>query len=143
MRKLITKNKGVILLEIIISIAILGIIFTVLINSFSFGSINIIYSGQKSEELMSLQSIMDDVNSNKFNSKNEIIDYLKNTKKFYEENDFSNLINKDTNDMIKFHVSDEEIKYQSKGYTVSLVAFINKDGSRYSKLSTFIITGEV
>jgi len=141
MKKIIENNKGVTLLEIIISLAILGIIITVMINAFSFGTINIIHSGQKSEELMNLQSIVDDVNSNSFNNKNEIVNYLKNTKNFYEENSLSNLTKKDTNDMIKFHVSDEETKYESKGYTVTVVKFINEDGSRYSRLSTFVITG--
>src|SRR6056297_2214504 len=108
MKKIIKNNKGVTLLEIIISLAILGIIFTVMINAFSFGTINIIHSGQKSEELMNLQSIVDDVNSNSFNSKSEIVNYLKNTKNFYEENSFANITNKDTTDMVKFFVSNEE-----------------------------------
>ena len=143
MKRIIKNNKGVTLLEIIISLAILGIIFTVLINAFSFGTINIIHSGQKSEELMNLQSIVDEVNSSNFNDKSELVDYLKNTKNFYEENSFSNITNIDPNAMVKFFVSNEETKYESKGHTVTLVKFINTDGSRFSKLSTFVITGGV
>jgi len=73
MNKIIKSNKGATLLEIIISLAILGIILTAFINAFSFGSINIIQSGQKSEELMNLQSIVDDVNSEDFSDKTDIV----------------------------------------------------------------------
>jgi len=144
MIKLFKKNKGATLLEIIISMAILGIILTALINVFSFGSINIIHSGQKSEKLMDLQSIVDSLNSqDNLDDKNDIVSYLKDTKGYKEASSLSNLTNKDSNDLIKFYVSNEETKYQSKGHTVSLVSFINEDGSRYSRLSTFVITGGI
>jgi hypothetical protein len=91
---------------------------------------------------MNLQSIVDEINSEDFSDKNDIVNYL--TGKGYEQSSSeSDLKNKNSDKMIKFYVSNEEIKYKSKGHTVTLVKFINNDGSRFSKLSTFVITGGV
>ena len=140
MNKIIKSNKGVTLLEIIISLAILGIIITALVNAFSFGAINIFYSGQKSEELMNLQSIISQINSEDFSNKGDIESFL--TAKGYKQTSSeSDLKNKTNDKMINFYVSNEETKNNVKGHTVSLLAFINEDGSRYSRLSTFVITG--
>ncbi|MHB1454470.1 MAG: prepilin-type N-terminal cleavage/methylation domain-containing protein [Saccharofermentanales bacterium] len=59
------KNQGMTLLEIIIAIAILGLLAGVFLSSFSTGYINIFNMGIKTKAMYRAQTILDQVNDSR------------------------------------------------------------------------------
>jgi len=56
------RNQGMTLIEIIIAIAILGLLAGVFLNSFSTGYINIYNMGSKTQAMYKAQTIIDQIN---------------------------------------------------------------------------------
>lgn len=135
------KNKsksGFTLIEILVSIALLALLISMFLSVFLAGSSNIVFSGKKSEELMNLQSITDDLNQQKFQNRNQLQNYLVATKGYREVSDVGQINNYVTGKDINCYVSAEESKADVAGFTVTLVKFVD-NGTRSARLSTFII----
>ncbi len=139
--KYIRNQRGLTLIEIIVSMAILGIILVVILGVFSLGFSNIAFSGQKSKELMNVQSIVDDLNAQDFMTTSShpaqyyIVNYL--TGKIYNSvSDLSQITVNAGND-VNFYVSPQETIAGTAGNSVTIVAF-TQNGKRYAQLSTFL-----
>ena len=58
-KRKLKNNQGMTLLEVIIAVAILGIIAAVFLNSFSTGFINIFNMGNRTKAMLQAQTILD------------------------------------------------------------------------------------
>ncbi|MGE4354463.1 MAG: prepilin-type N-terminal cleavage/methylation domain-containing protein [Oscillospiraceae bacterium] len=136
------NQKGLTLIEIIVSIAILGIIVAAMLSMSTFGMTNLFFSGQKSEVVMDLQSAVDDLNAQQFsttesqNARDGIISYLQ-EKGYYYVSDLSQLSVQVSGADTNFYVSESETKAETAGYTVTILKFI-QSGKRSAELSTFL-----
>ena len=136
------NERGMTLIEIIVSIAILGIILVAFLNMFSFGFENLVFSGQKSKQLMDLQTIVDDLNAQAFfttpssTAQASIINYL-NSKGYHKVNDLSQISVQAAGEDINYYVSAQETKAGTLGNTVTVLKF-TENGKRNARLSTFL-----
>ncbi len=133
------KKSGFTLVEIIVAVAILGLLVSMFLSAFYSGATGVLFSGQKSRELMSLQSVMDELNQKSFNDRGEIDTYLGTTKGFHSVADLNQVSVQVSGEQVNYYLSAEETKAGVKGYSVTIVQFIDS-GKRSAKLSTFIIT---
>lgn len=154
--KYIRNQRGLTLIEIIVSMAILSIILVVILGVFSFGFSNIAFSGQKSKELMNVQSIVDDLNAQDFMTTgigsgtkpahDYIVTYLSGlTDKTYHSVSDSTQVSVYAGYDVNFYVSPKEAIIKGvddsssvNGNSVTIVAF-TQNGERHAQLSTFLL----
>jgi len=132
-------KQGFTLLEVIVAVAILGLLVSLFLSAFYSGAAGILFSGQKSRELLELQSIVDDLNSRSFADRAEIDTYLGTTKGYRSVADMSSLSTMVSGQYVNYYLSAIETKAGVNGYSVSFVRFISS-GKRSARISTFIIT---
>jgi|GEM_PF-6926062 len=142
--KYIRNQRGLTLIEIIVSMAILAIILVVILGVFSFGFSNIAFSGQKSEELMNVQSVVDSLNARDFmttstqTEHDAIVNYLSGlTGKTYHSVSDSTQVSVYAGYDVNFYVSPQETVADVYGNSVTVAAF-TKNGERHAQLSTFL-----
>ena len=71
------KSKlGLTLIELIVAIAILGIVFIAFQDMFFSGFRTIFSSGQRTQAVMDVQNITDDLNNQKFTDRSGLVTYL-------------------------------------------------------------------
>lgn len=154
------RRNGLTLIEVIVSIAILGIIVVSFLSAFSFGLTNLHFSGQKSSELTDLQTIVDHLNAKPFRYRNNttvdgedytgIVEYIRDDMPVALQDELQETITchevgiaqistQVSGYNVNFYVSSSsEIKAGTEGFTVTLSKF-SDNGKRYSQLSTFIL----
>lgn len=142
--KYIRNQRGLTLIEIIVSMAILAIILVVILGVFSFGFSNIAFSGQKSEELMNVQSVVDGLNARDFmttstqTEHDAIVNYLSGlTGKTYHSVSDSTQVSVYAGYDVNFYVSPQETVADVYGNSVTVAAF-TQNGERHAQLSTFL-----
>jgi Tfp pilus assembly protein PilE len=132
-----TKSKiGLTLVEIIVAIAILGIIFIAFQDIFYNGYRAIFSSGQRTQAMMELQEIADDIGNQKFNYRSDLVTYITN-KGF--------LVVSNQNDVKVFQSSSVNCYIDSltklsgvDGYPVELILFFSNH-SQYVQMTVFVI----
>ena len=140
--KCIHNDKGLTLIEIILSIAILGIILTAFLSTSTFGVSNLFFSGQKSESVMDLQSAMDDLNAHGFmttsteSAQDYIINFLE-TKGYHYVSDPAQIFIQSSDMHTNFYVSASEVKAGTRGNSVTILKFTQNE-KRTAQLSTFL-----
>lgn len=136
-------NKGLTLIEIIISVAILGIIAIAVLNVFVFGYSEIFAAGFRTDKVHDVQLIVDQLNTDndnqKFTTTSQISTYF--TSKGYNVvTDLNQLNIRNGNVDINCHVGSEITKGSIPGFQVSILKFY-KNGTRSVQLTTFVIKG--
>ncbi|MTI65413.1 MAG: prepilin-type N-terminal cleavage/methylation domain-containing protein [Firmicutes bacterium] len=109
------NNKGITLIEIIVSIAIIGIISLTFLSIFSDGFINIISSGKKSKAVAKSRLVINDMLSDKkkFNlDENEVKEYLNSVIDNYDNTNYT--LSSDTKE-----INEKEIKVYKLSVTVT------------------------
>ncbi|MTI70166.1 MAG: prepilin-type N-terminal cleavage/methylation domain-containing protein [Firmicutes bacterium] len=128
------NNKGITLIEIIVSIAIIGIISLTFLSIFSDGFINIIASGKKSKAVAKTRLVMNDMLSdkNKFSlDENGVESYLDSVIDNYDNTNYT--LSSDTKEInekeIKVYRLTVKVTYY-KDRKVSLTTAIPKGSSQ-------------
>lgn len=148
------KNKGMTLIEILVAIAILGIIAASFLTLFSNGYINIFKSGYRTDTTMKLQSIVDHLDSTSINTPDDIdtniTNYLSSKYSYTRDvnykkvTDINSLKTKEPNIKLKYFISPlgpvSSITSSIQGYQVTIIWFINNSQS-YVQITTFLIQG--
>jgi prepilin-type N-terminal cleavage/methylation domain-containing protein len=131
------KSKiGLTLVELIVAIAILGIVFIAFQDIFYNGYRAIFSSGQRTQAMMDIQEIADDIGSQKFNYKSNLEAYItnkgilivsnQNDAKVYQ----SSSVNCFIGSLTKLNGVD--------GYPVELILFFSNH-SQYVQMTVFVI----
>ncbi|MCJ7688634.1 MAG: prepilin-type N-terminal cleavage/methylation domain-containing protein [Clostridiaceae bacterium] len=148
------KNKGMTLIEVIVALAIFGIISISFLNLFSKGYTDIFKSGFRTSTTMKLQSMVDYLNSQTINSIDEIDTYITNylsSKYSYTKDvnykkviDVNSLSAVESNISVKYYISSlgaiSSTTPNIQGYQVTILWFINNSQSNV-QITTFIIKG--
>jgi prepilin-type N-terminal cleavage/methylation domain-containing protein len=146
------KNKGMTLIEVIVALAILGIISISFLNLFSKGYTDIFKSGFRTNTTMKLQSMVDYLNSQTINSTDEIDTYitiyLSSKYSYTKDVNYKKVINLNSLNTVESNIS---VKYfisslgaissttpNIQGYQVTILWFINNSQSNV-QITTFII----
>lgn len=136
--------KGMTLLEIIVALALLGIVMIALLNMFTFSYTNIFSAGFRSDKILEVQMLIDDLTTQhgiqKFATAAEISTYL--TSEGYNSvSSLNALLTKQGTNDINYYVNPTLLtKANVQGYEVTLLKFFN-NGSDYAQLTVFIIKG--
>ena len=145
------------LIEVIVAVAILGILAVGILSAFGSGYININNAGKLTEETYGLKEVVDDLltynddnislayNADKTPNYNSvsmaIINYLSVTKGYNQETALTQLKIYDGTSEINFYISPSVVTLtNTKGYEVKFVKFY-QDGKRLVEISTFVICG--
>ncbi len=137
------SNKGITLVEIIIAIAILGIIMVGILGMFNIAVSEVFTSGSRSEQTMDIQKVIDELQTENDWEKldqSEIIAFL-NAKSYYRVTDISQLKTFNAAYEGNYFVTQKTITkdgYNVTGYDVTVLKFF-KNGSRTAQLTTFIM----
>lgn len=148
------KNKGMTLIEVIVALAIFGIISVSFLTLFSQGYVGIFKSGFRTNTTMKLQSMVDYLNSQTINSTDEIdadiTNYLSSKYSYAKDvnykkvTDINSLSTAESNISVKYLISSlgaiSSTTPNILGYQVTIIWFINNSQS-YVKITTFVIKG--
>ncbi|SHJ36951.1 type IV pilus modification PilV family protein [Parasporobacterium paucivorans] len=140
--KPIKSNRGLTLVEIIVAIAILGIILTAILSMFDVSIKETFKSGFRSKEVMEVQDIIDDLQT-KFSqgsSSSSVIETYLSGKGYNKAATASALSTKVGTKNVNYFVQYKEITSgatTAKGYEVSVLKFFNNDNNTV-RLTAFI-----
>ena len=135
--KLLHEKKGMTLIEIVVAVAILGIIMVCLLTIFGSGFATIFKSGYRTNTTMIVQSIVDDLNVQKFADNVAIKTYL-NGKGYNQVLNISNLIVKVSGKDVNYYIGGLETIANTQGYQVTILMFF-KNGHDFVKVTSFVI----
>lgn len=141
--KFINRKKGLTLIEIIVAIAIFGIVAVIFMNMFSNGYVSIFNSGHRSNTTMDLKTIIDDLNEHAFADNASIVNNIANYldgKGFKRITDLSKITIKVSGYDVNYYIAPRETKANTPGYQVIILKFYN-NGKSYVKATTFVIAG--
>lgn len=145
------KKKGLSLIEILISMAILGIITVSFLTLFSNGLTDVYKSGHRTNKTAELQSLIEELNSHICNNQNDIDTYVGGylSAKGVQYNKVSDI------NSLKIKTSGKDVNYYItglntvsndastvKGYQVTIYWFVD-NGTSHVEATTFIIPGGV
>jgi len=148
------KNKGMTLIEVIVALAILGIISLSFINLFSKGYTDIFKSGFRTNTTMKIQSMADYLNS-KINNSTDDIDtninnYLSSQYSYAKDinykkvTDINSLSTVESKISLKYFIGSLGVVSSTtpniQAYPVTILWFINNSESNV-KITIFIIKG--
>lgn len=143
--KILHDKRGMTLIEIIVALAILGIISVTFLTMFGNGYSTVFKSGHRTHANMELQSITDDLNAHRFDDDVNIIKYITNymnVKGYYKVINVGNIETKVSGD-VNYYIETpvQKISY-TDGYRVTILKFFN-NGNDFVKVTTFIIPGGI
>lgn len=143
MRRL-SALQGMTLIEIIIALALLGIVVMALLNMFSFSYTTIFSAGFRSERVLEVQTIVDDLlvqnDTQRFATDVQIKTYL--AGQGYNGVSTPSLLDawSGTND-INYYVNDTlQTKAFTEGYEVTILKFFD-EGKQSVRITVFVIKG--
>ena len=143
------KNKGMTLIEVIVALAIFGIISVSFLTLFSQGYTDIFKSGFRTNTTMKIKSLVDCLNSKTINSTNDIDndinDYLSgpyvNHKKVTDINSLSTV---ESGISLKYFIGSlvtvSSATANIQAYPVTIVWFVNNSQSNV-KITIYMING--
>jgi prepilin-type N-terminal cleavage/methylation domain-containing protein len=140
--KYLKNQKGMTLIEVILAIAILGIIMIGILNLFSFSMKSIYSAGNRTHTVADLESISDELIASEFSSKIEIENHLADVMNFNEKTDKNSVAIKEIGEDINFYVSNSTVLEGTStiGYVVTIVKF-HSNGKQSSKITVFLVEG--
>lgn len=135
-------NKGLTLLEVLISMAILGIITVSFISVFTSTNLNINFSGKKVDATVETKSILDEIRSKTTNSEIKNIDDLKGIiEAVLNDNGDYKIFNEDNDDFYKYNNKKIHCLVQEQGINIGPIG--NSDNNMYKiKIILFYDNGE-
>lgn len=138
----IKSEKGMTLIEIIVAIAILGIIAIGILGMYKVAYSEIFIAGARTDNVMEVRTIADDLitqnGTQKFSSSTQISTYL-NAKGYHQANSLTDIKIKYTS-LVNYFVSAESVRGGVTGYEVTFLQFLNHDKNSV-QLTTFIVKG--
>jgi prepilin-type N-terminal cleavage/methylation domain-containing protein len=141
MKRLYNK-KGMTLIEIIVALAILGMVSVIFLTMFGNSYSTIFKSGHRTVANMELQSIADELNlnSNIFVDDDDITDYM-NIKGYNKVANVGNIATNVSGD-VNYYMQSVETISNTAGYQVTILKLFN-NGNDFVKVTTFIIPGGI
>jgi len=143
--KILNDKKGMTLIEIIVALAILGIISVTFLTMFGNGYSTVFKAGHRTDASMKLQSIADDLNVHIFvddaNIITNITNYM-NGKGYYKVTNVGNIATKVSGDVNYYIQSPVQTISYAAGYQVTILKFFN-NGNDFVKATIFIIPGGI
>lgn len=143
--KILYDKKGMTLIEIIVALAILGIISIAFITMFGNSYSTIFKSGHRTNANMKLQSVADDLNVHKFDDDANIITNITtymSGKGYYKVTNVGNIATKVSGDVNYYIQIPAQTISNTAGYQVTILKFFN-NGNDFVKVTTFIIPGGI
>lgn len=138
--RLFNVKKGMTLIEIIVALAIFGIISIAFLPMFASGFSTIANAGFRTNSTMSVQSYIEDLNSGVFVDNAAIKIYL-DSKGYNEVLNYNELITMTPTKYVNYFIKTPiETVANTQGYEVTILVFF-KNGKYYSKATTFVIKG--
>lgn len=136
------KKKGVTLVELIISIAILGIIVTAFLGMFGFGYNNITSAGIRTKAINKTQTIVELTYAKKFFNPSEIRDFM-NGQGYNNIANISNLYTQSGGNQVNYFVNDTiKTLNGTNCYIITVVVFYDK-GTKNANVTTAIPIGGI
>ena len=133
-------RQGMTLIELILAIAILAILVVGFLSMFTFAYTNILSAGARSEEILEVQSIIDDMNSRVFNNPGEIEAYLI-SKGYNNSGSMTSIETMNGSNSVNFYVNNTlQTKADTDGYEVTILGFF-RQGKNFVKITNFFIEG--
>lgn len=142
------NNKGTTLIEIIVAMAIFGIISITFLNIFAGGYTSIFRAGLRTKAISELQLIIDNLNTDKYSDDAEIIAYFEgdpNGKTCKQVSDMADLEVKTVAFDVNYFIDSAESIVESdslavEGYQVTVLLFFN-EGKDFVKATTVAVKG--
>ena len=138
--KILYDKKGMTLIEIIVALAILGMVSVTFLTVFGNGYSTIFKSGHRTVANMELQSIADGLNANRFVDDANITNYM-NLKGYHKVINVGDIATKVSGD-VNYYIKPVETISNTAGYQVTILKFFN-NGNDFVKVTTFIIPGGI
>ncbi len=123
------RNQGFTLIEIIIAIAILGLLVGVFLNSFTSGYINIYNMGSKTKAMYHAQTILDKIND----SGSPTDTFIQSVEP--DASEFEDLGDVDPSTTVWFDIDDKEVDGQDFKVVTILIYY---DNVRYTTLTMLV-----
>lgn len=136
-------KRGLTLTELILAIALLGVIFIAFQDIFVNGFRTIFISGQRTQAIFDAQEIIDDFSRQSFGSFEDLSDYLQ-TRGYMVVNEVSNDINSVEiyyGKSVNCFIDDGKTLNGIYGYPVYVVSFF-ANAKQHVQLTTFVIDGD-
>lgn len=138
--KILYDKKGMTLIEIIVALAILGIISVTFLTMFGNGYVSVFKAGHRTNANMELQSISDNLNAHKSDDEVDITNYM-NGKGYNKVTNVGNIATKVSGD-VNYYIRPIETISNTAGYQVTILKLFN-NGNDFVKVTTFVIQGGV
>lgn len=140
--KKIKSQKGMTLIEIIVALAVLGIIIISILSMFRLASFQIFTSGSRTDSILDARSIVDDLieqsENQNFSTATQLDLYLTG-KGYHGVSSLDDIATKYDDVDINYYVGYESVKAEVTGYEVTFCVFLDDKNS--VSLTTFIIKG--
>lgn len=135
--KLLKSKKGTTLVEIIVALAILGILIVPLLNMFDLSISQIFESGFRTTETMEVQKVVDELQTQQMVSEEDIKTFFGNNYSNYQlASSPTDLTVKKTGKDGNYYIATGGV-YGSNGWEVTILKFF-KNGTRSTQISTFV-----
>lgn len=143
MIKKIKCKKGMTLIEIIVAIAILGIIVVGILGMYRLSFYEIFTAGSRTDNILEVRTIADDLiaqnNIQKFISSTQISAYL-NAKGYHQSSSLTDIKIKYTS-MVNYYIGAESVKSGVLGYEVTILQFLDNSDKNSVQITTFVVKG--
>lgn len=143
MIKKIKCKKGMTLIEIIVAIAILGIIIVGILSMYRLSYYEIFTAGSRTDNILEVRTIADDLIAQntiqKFISTTQIGAYL-NAKGYHESSSLTDIKIKYTS-MVNYYIGAESVKSGVLGYEVTILQFLDNSDKNSVQITTFVVKG--
>ncbi len=143
MIKKIKCKKGMTLIEIIVAIAILGIIVVGILGMYRLSFYEIFTAGSRTDNILEVRTIADDLivqnTIQKFSSSTQIISYLSG-KGYHQSSDLTDIKIKYTS-MVNYYIAAESVKSGVLGYEVTILQFLDNSDKNSVQVTTFVVKG--
>lgn len=139
--KYVRDKKGLTLVELLISMAILGIILVAFLSYFGFSFGNIVGAGGRTQAAHQAQSVVEAMYSKSFSGSSDIVTFL-NAEGHNKVDNIANITVQSGSNPINYNISSQQTINGTPGYVVTVVAFYDRGKGNIS-LTAFIPIGGI